>query len=73
MYVALKITDRWKEIHWLQIDNRCWEATYGPNSRRLAHLHEAKDADGGPWPEWLGEKNPPITATMSPERRRERS
>jgi hypothetical protein len=56
MYVTSKMTDRWKEIHWLQIDNQCWEATYGPDSRKFAHLHEARNADGRPWPEWLGEK-----------------
>jgi hypothetical protein len=25
MYVASKMVNRWKEIHWWQIDKRCWE------------------------------------------------
>jgi hypothetical protein len=29
---------------------------YGPDSRKFAHLHEARNADGKPWLEWLGEK-----------------
>jgi hypothetical protein len=34
-----------------------WEApTYGPDTRRLAYLREAKDDDGKSWPEWTGEK-----------------
>jgi hypothetical protein len=28
MYVATKMADRWKEIHYWQIDKRCWDATY---------------------------------------------
>ena len=40
----------------MQIDKRCWEATYGPNTRGSAHLREAKNGDGEPWPEWMGEK-----------------
>jgi hypothetical protein len=56
MYVTSKMANRWKEIQWLQIDRRCWEATYGPDTRRLAYLHEAKDDDGKSWPEWTGEK-----------------
>ena len=40
----------------MQIDKRCWEATYGPNTRESAHLREAKNGDGEPWPEWMGEK-----------------
>jgi hypothetical protein len=32
MYVTSEMASRWKEVHWLQIDKRCWEATYGPNS-----------------------------------------
>jgi hypothetical protein len=56
MYVTSKMANRWKEIHWLQIDKRCWEATYGPNSRGSAHLREAKNGDREPWPEWMGEK-----------------
>jgi hypothetical protein len=56
MYMASKVADRWKEIHWLQIDKRCWEATYGPDTHRRAYLREAKDGDGKPWPEWTGEK-----------------
>jgi hypothetical protein len=50
------MANRWKEIHWWQIDKRCWEATYGPNSQGSAHLREAKDSDGEPWPEWTGVK-----------------
>jgi hypothetical protein len=42
MYVTPKMASRWKEIHWLQIDKRCWEATYGPSTRESAHLREAK-------------------------------
>jgi hypothetical protein len=56
MYVTSKMASRWKEIHWLQIDKRCWEATYEPNSRGSAHLCEANNGDGEPWPEWMGEK-----------------
>jgi hypothetical protein len=56
MYVTSEMTDRWKEIYWLQIDRRCWEVTYGPDSRKFAHLHEARNADGKPWREWRGEK-----------------
>jgi hypothetical protein len=57
MYVTSEMTDRWKEIYWLQIDKRCWKATcYGPDSREFAHLHEARGTDGKPWPEWLGEE-----------------
>ena len=56
MYVTSEMTDRWKEIYWLQIDKRCWKATYGPDSQKFAHLHEARDTDGRPWPEWLGEE-----------------
>jgi hypothetical protein len=56
MYVTPKMASRWKEIHWLQIDRRCWEATYGPNTRGSAHLREAKNDDGEPWHEWMGEK-----------------
>jgi hypothetical protein len=56
MYVTPKMVDRWKEIHWLYIDARCWKATYGPNTRGWAHLHESKDADGNPWPEWTGKQ-----------------
>jgi hypothetical protein len=57
MYVTSKMASRWKEIHWWQIDKRCWEATYGPNSQQgPAHLREAKDGDGEPWPEWTGEQ-----------------
>jgi hypothetical protein len=40
----------------LQIDKRCWEATYGPNTQRWAYLREAKDDDGKSWPEWTGEE-----------------
>ena len=40
----------------MQIDKRCWEATYGPNTRGSAHLREAKNGDGEPWLEWMGEK-----------------
>jgi hypothetical protein len=29
---------------------------YGPNSQGSAHLREAKDGDGKPWPEWTGEQ-----------------
>jgi hypothetical protein len=54
MYVTPKMVDRWKEIHWLHVDARCWKATYGPNTRGWAHLHESKDADREPWPEWTG-------------------
>jgi hypothetical protein len=57
MYVTSKMTNRWKEIQWFQIDKRCWEATYGPNTRGSAHLREAKGGDGEPWPEWMGEKH----------------
>jgi hypothetical protein len=56
MYVTSEMTDRWKEIYWLQIDKRCWKATYGPDSQKFAHLHEARGTDGRPWPEWLGEE-----------------
>jgi hypothetical protein len=56
MYVTSKMASRWKEIHWWQIDKRCWEATYGPNTQGPAHLREAKDGDGEPWPEWTGEQ-----------------
>jgi hypothetical protein len=56
MYVTSEMANRWKKIHWLQIDKRCWEATYGPNSQGSAHLREAKDDDGKPWPEWTGEQ-----------------
>jgi hypothetical protein len=54
MYVTPNMVDRWKEIYWLYVDARCWKATYGPNTRGWAHLHESKDADGEPWPEWTG-------------------
>jgi hypothetical protein len=50
------MANRWKEIHWWQIDRRCWEATYGPNTQESAHLREAKDGDGKSWPEWTGEE-----------------
>jgi hypothetical protein len=33
MYVASKMADWWKEIHWLQINKRCWKATYGPDTQ----------------------------------------
>jgi hypothetical protein len=56
MYVTPKVVDRWKEIHWLCIDARCWKATYGPNTRGWTHLHESKDADGKPWSEWTGKQ-----------------
>jgi hypothetical protein len=56
MYVASKMADRWKEIQWLQIDKRCWEATYWPNTHRWAYLREAKGGDGKSWPEWTGEE-----------------
>jgi hypothetical protein len=56
MYVTSEMTGRWKEIYWLQIDKRCWRATYGPYSQKFAHLHEARGTDGRPWPEWLGEE-----------------
>jgi hypothetical protein len=56
MYVTPKMANRWKEIHWLQIDRRCWEATYGPSTRESAHLREARNGDGEPWPEWMGEE-----------------
>jgi hypothetical protein len=56
MYATSKMANRWKVIHWWRIDKRCWEATYGPNSRGSAHLREAKNGDGEPWPEWMGEK-----------------
>jgi hypothetical protein len=56
MYVASKMASRWKEIHWLKIDKRCWEATYGPDTQRLAYLREANDDGGKSWPEWTGEK-----------------
>ena len=73
MYVTSEMTDRWKEIYWLQIDKRCWKATYGPDSQKFAHLHEAR----GVLTEGRGpsgsERNPPATATTRPERRRERS
>jgi hypothetical protein len=55
-YVTSKMANRGKEIHWWQIDKRCWEATYGPNTRAPAHLREAKYIDGEPWPEWTGEQ-----------------
>ena len=53
MYVTSKMANRWKEIHWWQIDKRCWEAPHGPNSQGPAHLREAKNGDGEPWPEWI--------------------
>jgi hypothetical protein len=56
MYATSEMASRWKEIHWWQIDKRCWEATYGPNTQGSAHLREAKDGDGEPWPEWTGEQ-----------------
>jgi hypothetical protein len=58
MYVTPKMVDRWKEIHWLYIDARCWKATYGPNTRGWTHLRESKSkgADGKPWPEWTGKQ-----------------
>jgi hypothetical protein len=56
MYVTSKMASRWKEIHWWQIDKRCWKATYGPNSQGPAHLREAENGDGEPWPEWTGEQ-----------------
>ena len=46
MYVATKMADRWKEIHYWQIDKRCWDATYGPNTQRWAYLRESKDRNG---------------------------
>jgi hypothetical protein len=45
MYVTPKVVDRWKEIHWLYIDARCWKATYGPNTRGWTHLRESKGAE----------------------------
>ena len=56
MYVTSKMANRGKEIHWWQIDKRCWEATYGPNTQVPAHRREAKNGDGEPWPEWTGEQ-----------------
>jgi hypothetical protein len=56
MYVTPKMVDRWKEIHWLCIDARCWKATYGPNTKTWAHIYDSKDADGKSWPEWTGEQ-----------------
>jgi hypothetical protein len=56
LYATSKMANRWKKIHWWQIDKRCWEATYGPYSQGSAHLREAKDSDGEPWPEWTGEQ-----------------
>ena len=38
MYVTSEMTDRWKEIYWLQIDKRCWKATYGPLTRRSSRI-----------------------------------
>jgi hypothetical protein len=77
MYVTSEMTDRWKEIYWLQIDKRCWKATYGPDSRKFAHLHETRDTDGRPWPEWLGEEpadhSDNEARARGPERRREKS
>jgi hypothetical protein len=58
MYVASKTADRWKGIHWLQIDKRRWEATHGPDTQRWAYLREAKGGDGKSWPEWTGEEGP---------------
>ena len=58
MYVATKMADRWKEIHYLQIDKRCWKATYGPDTQRWAYLREPKDRNGKSWPEWMGEESP---------------
>jgi hypothetical protein len=43
--------------YWLQVDRRCWEATYEPSTWKSAHLSEAKDDDGKPWPEWMGEQH----------------
>jgi hypothetical protein len=56
MYVTSKMANRWKEINWWQIDKRCWEATYGPNTEAPAHLREARDIGGKSWPEWIGEQ-----------------
>ena len=58
MYVATKMADRWKEIYYLQIDKRCWKATYGPDTQKWAYLREAKDRNGKSWPEWMGEESP---------------
>jgi hypothetical protein len=38
MYVTSQVVSRWKEIHWWQIDRRCWEATYGPNTQEPAYI-----------------------------------
>ena len=57
MYVASEMASRWKEIHWLYIDARCWKATYGPNTRGWAHLHESKDADGNLEPQFNEKAN----------------
>ena len=46
----------------------CWEATYGPNTRRSSHLSEAKDHDGKPWPEWMGEEPVDHPANAARER-----
>jgi hypothetical protein len=37
MYVTSKMANRWKEIHWWQIDKRCWETTYGISNTGLTH------------------------------------
>ena len=57
MYVATKMANRWKEIHYWQIDKRCWDATYGPNTQSWAYLRESKDRNGKSWPEWMGEES----------------
>ena len=57
MYVATKMADRWKEIHYWQIDKRCWDATCGPNTQGWAYLRESKDRNGKSWPEWMGEES----------------
>ena len=54
MYVATKMANRWKEIHYWQIDKRCWDATYGPDTQGSSHL--SKDCDGKPWKVWTGEE-----------------
>jgi hypothetical protein len=73
MYVASKMASRWKEIHWVQIDKRCWEATYGLNTQRRAHLREAKDDAGKSWPEWTGEERADHYDNEAREKRREGS
>jgi hypothetical protein len=75
MYVTSQMANRFKEIHWWQIDRRCWVATYGPNTQAHRSQHtsvrprtamESRGLNGQ-------EKRHTTPMTMQHEKGRERS